>query len=166
MFAQPQTRFVSFTRPTRLTNKRRTCNTIVRANNNYYLGNHNSKPLSEIYDKKLLHVLTFHRQESEGIYSIKERGCNGNNDINYIVAFRTFDEAFRYKTLLEAEMDLNPYIQFVSKLELNHTCTVGNYKCRVVDRDAFIIPPTESAKITDWERENVLFDEQWGEIDI
>ena len=160
MFAQPQPRLVSFIRPTGVKPKRRVCNIIARVNSNYLLGDHNSKPLSEIHDKKLLHVLTFHTDGSEGIYAIKERGINSNPDVNYIIAFRTFDEAFRYKTLLEAEMDLKPYVQFASKYELNHACTIGNYQCKVIDRDALILPPMDSVNITDWERANALMEDE------
>jgi len=72
-------------------------------------------------------------------------------EINQIIAFQTFDEAFRYKILLEADTELKPHVEFVSQYELNHTCTIGKYACRVVNIGSLLIPPTKTRQVTDWE---------------
>tara|TARA_B110000914_G_scaffold67106_1_gene58607 strand:- start:832 stop:1305 length:474 start_codon:yes stop_codon:yes gene_type:complete len=114
------------------------------------LSDENSMAISEVKTTKLLHIIAFERDGREGVYSMSERDKQGK-DINHVLAFRTFDEALRYKTLLEAEMDFNPYVQFVSRFELNHSCNVGNYNCRVVNSGTLVIPPVKTRAITDWE---------------
>src|SRR5210317_789361 len=79
-----------------------------------------------------------------------------------IVAFTNFEDAFRYKTLLEAEMDHKPYVQFASRFELEHTCNVGGYRCRVVNEGALVTPPNQTLKITDWERRSALLKGRWS----
>lgn len=117
-----------------------------------YLSDQNSKPIREVHTNNTLHVLAFERNGQEGIYSITEHVDYGE-DIDYIIAFRTFDEAFRYKTLLEADTDYKPYIEFMSLYELNHTCNVGKYECRVVNPGTLVIPPIKTRQVTDWEME-------------
>jgi len=116
----------------------------------HHLSVENSKSINEVDTNKMLHILAFEKNGKEGVYSVVEHN-KGGEDINHIIAFQTFDEAFRYKTLLEADTELKPYIEFVSQYELNHTCTIGKHACRVVNRDTLIIPPTKTRKITDWE---------------
>ena len=79
------------------------------------------------------------------------------------VAFVTFDDAYRYKTLLEANMDsYSPYIQYASRFELDHACSVGGYHCRVVNKGALITPPMRTVKLTDWEIRQSLLDGNWS----
>jgi hypothetical protein len=82
--------------------------------------------------------------------------------VNYILAFTNFEDAFRYKVLLEAEMDFTPYIQFVSRFEIEHACNVGGYECRVVNEGALVTPPTTTVKTTDWERRESLLNGKWS----
>lgn len=117
----------------------------------------NSKLLEKVHDLQMFHILAFIGDGDLGIYSVKS--MNGGTDC--IIAFRTFEDAFRYKTLLEAEMSLVPYVQFASRFELEHMCAVGNYKCRVVDEGVLVTPPTNTIKITDWERRSALLKGNW-----
>jgi len=129
--------------------------------NRYNFNDKNSKSLSEVYTSKLLHIITFHGDDGDdGVYAIKE--TTDTIPIDHILAFRTFDEAFRYKTLLEAETEFRPYIQFTTKYELTHVCAVGNYSCRVINLNALIIPPTKVIDITDWERRDALIRGKWS----
>ena len=149
MFAQNQ---IVYRIPIPRFKTRRPCNRSVCASTRY-LSDQNSKPISEVRTNNPLHVLAFERNGKEGIYSITEHTEYGE-DVDYIIAFRTFDEAFRYKTLLEADTDYKPYIEFMSLYELNHTCTVGNYKCRVVNPGMLVIPPIKTRAVSDWEMES------------
>ena len=114
------------------------------------LSKENSKAISEVHTNKMLHVLAFEKNGSEGIYSVAERTETGE-EINHIIAFHTFDEAFRYKTLLEADTEFKPHVEFVSPYELDHMCNVGDYACRVVNRGSLLLPPTKTRQVTDWE---------------
>ena len=149
MFAQPQNVYHNPT-PRRF---RTRCGASKNAYTSMHtLSDENSRSISEIKTNKPFHILAVEKNGVEGIYSIAERHKNGV-EVNHIVAFHTFDEAFRYKTLLEADTDFNLFIQFVSKYELNHACNVGNYKCRVVNRGTLVVPPSKTLEITDWEKE-------------
>jgi hypothetical protein len=57
------------------------------------LSDKNSKSISEIKTNHTFHILAFEKNGEEGIYSIAERHENGV-EVNHIVAFHTFDEAF------------------------------------------------------------------------
>jgi|TARA_B110000305_G_scaffold219171_1_gene259923 hypothetical protein len=140
-------------------NKRR----IPKVCRSYYtVDKTNSKDLNEVVSNDLLHVLTFHQPNvEEGIYSIRRLNDKGI-PFNHILAFITFEDAFRYKTLLDAEMHLSSYVQFASRYELNHACEVGNYKCRVINEGVLVTPPTETIKITDWERRSSLLNGRWS----
>jgi hypothetical protein len=123
----------------------------------YTVDKNNTETLDEVKSDKLFHVLTFHHPDKEdGLYSIRQ----SNED--YILAFTNFDDAFRYKILLEAEMDFFPYIQFVSRTEIEHVCNVGGYSCRVVKEGTLVTPPTHTLKITDWERRDSLLNGRWS----
>jgi hypothetical protein len=126
----------------------------------YSLDTRNSTPLDKVDDKDLFHVLAFIRDGDTGLYSVTERD---DNDVprNHIVAFRNFEDAFRYKTLLEADMNMVPYVQFASRFELDHACNVGGYECMVVNEGALVTPPTKTVKITDWERRSALLEGRW-----
>jgi hypothetical protein len=82
--------------------------------------------------------------------------------INNIVAFTNFDDVFRYKTLLEAEMDKKPFIQFATRFELEYMCDVGNYKCIVINENVLVTPPTMTERHTDWERRTALLSGRWS----
>ena len=143
----------------RTTNKR----TISKVCKSYYtVNNLNSKDLTEVGGTDLLHVLTFHQPNTdEGIYSIRELNEDGL-PVNHILAFITFEDAFRYKTLLEAEMGRSPYIQFASRFEIKHACEVGHFKCRVVDEGVLVTPPTRTVRVTDWEARAALLNGNWS----
>ncbi len=143
----------------RTTNKR----TISKVCKSYYtVNNLNSKDLTEVGGTDLVHVLTFDQPNTdEGIYSIRELNEDGL-PVNHILAFITFEDAFRYKTLLEAEMGRSPYIQFASRFEINHACEVGYYKCRVVDEGVLVTPPTRTVRVTDWESRAALLNGNWS----
>ena len=128
----------------------------------YALDYSNSTVLEKVSNHDLFHVIAFHKAgHEEGIYSITDTDAN---DIprHFIVAFVTFDDAYRYKTLLEADMDsYSPYIQYASRFELDHACSVGGYHCRVVNKGALITPPMRTVKLTDWEIRQSLIDGNW-----
>jgi hypothetical protein len=128
----------------------------------YTIDKHNSKPLEEVKTHELLHVLTFHRPDAEeGIYSLRKLNDEGLPEDN-ILAFTTFEDAFRFKTLLDAELHLTPYVQFASRFELNHACEIGGYKCRVVNEGTLVTPPAKTVRITDWERRTALLNGNWS----
>jgi len=126
----------------------------------YSLDNMNSKPLDEVEHDSMFHVLTFIEDGDCGIYSVKllDDEAKVKDDI---IAFTNFEDAFRYKTLLEAEMNHRPYVQFASRFELEHACNVGGYRCRVVNEGALVTPPNQTLKITDWERRSSLLKGRW-----
>ena len=134
---------------------------ISRVTRSYYtIDNKNSKPLDQVVDLGMFHILAFIRDGDTGLYSVSNLD---DDDVkkNHIIAFRTFEDAFRYKTLLEAEMDMIPYVQFASRFELEHCCNIGGYGCRIVDEDALVTPPTKTVEITDWERRTALLEGRW-----
>ena len=140
-------------------NKRR----IPKVCRSYYtVDKTNSKDLNEVVSNDLLHVLTFHQPNvEEGIYSIQRLNDKGI-PFNHILAFITFEDAFRYMTLLEAEMGRSPYIQFASRFEIKHACEVGHFKCRVVDEGVLVTPPTRTVRVTDWEARAALLNGRWS----
>ena len=114
MFAQNQIVYRTPVRTyTRRFNAKCSANKTFRASM-HNLSDENSTAISEVKTNKMLHIIAFERDGHEGVYSMSERDEQGK-DIHHVIAFRTFDEALRYKTLLEAEMDFNPYVQFVSQ---------------------------------------------------
>jgi hypothetical protein len=128
----------------------------------YTIDKNNSKPLDEVKTHDLLHILTFHRPDVEqGVYSIRKLNHGGLPEDN-ILAFTNFEDALRFKTLLDAEMNISPYVQFASRFELNHACTVGGYKCRVVNEGALVTPPTKTLSVTDWEAREALINGNWS----
>lgn len=134
---------------------------ISKVTRSYYtINNINSKPLDQVPDVGMFHILAFIRDGDTGIYSVSNLSDDEVKS-SHIIAFRTFEDAFRYKTLLEAEMNMTPYVQFASRFELEHSCNVGNYGCRVVDEDALVTPPTKTVEITDWERRSALLEGRW-----
>jgi hypothetical protein len=136
---------------------------ISKVSRSYYtINDSNTKDLTEVGGTDLLHVLTFHQPNADdGIYSIRELNEDGL-PVNHILAFITFEDAFRYMTLLEAEMGRSPYIQFASRFEINHACEVGHFKCRVVDEGVLITPPTRTVRVTDWEARAALLNGRWS----
>jgi hypothetical protein len=124
----------------------------------YKLDKTNCRPIGRVDDTRLFHVLAFIKDGDTGIYSVKEYNdeCGSHDSI---VAFRNFEDAFRYKTLLDAEMTMTSFVQFASMYELEHMCYTGNYDCLVVNTGALVIPPTKTIQVTDWERRSALIDE-------
>ena len=137
--------------------------TISKVCKSYYtVNNTNTQDLTEVGGTDLLHILTFHQPDTdEGIYSIRELNEDGL-PVNHILAFIDFEDAFRYKTLLEAEMGRSPYVQFASRFEIDHACEVGHYKCRVVNKGVLITPPTRTVRVTDWEARTALLNGKWS----
>ena len=126
----------------------------------YSLDKRNSQPLDRVEKEGLFHVIAFIRDGDTGIYSVMERNEDDIPKKN-IVAFRNFEDAFRYKTLLEADMKITSFVQFASRFELEHACNVGGYDCLVVNDGALVTPPTKTAKVTDWERRSALIRGDW-----
>lgn len=135
---------------------------ISRVCKSYFtIDENNTRPLSPEDSKELLHVITFHQPNNdEGVYSLRKLNKEGLPE-NFIIAWRNFDDAYRYKTLLDAEMKRYSYIQFASHFELCHMCELGNYNCRVVNDGVLVTPPTETVKTTDWERRSALLNGRW-----
>jgi hypothetical protein len=136
---------------------------ISKVSRSYYtINDSNTKDLTEVGGTDLLHVLTFHQPNADdGIYSIRELNEDGL-PVNHILAFINFEDAFRYMTLLEAEMGRSPYIQFASRFEIKHACEVGHFKCRVVDEGVLVTPPTRTVRVTDWEARAALLNGRWS----
>ena len=127
----------------------------------YSLDKTNSQPIDDVVHDGLFHVLAFIKDGDTGIYSIRQLDDDAIVQ-NHIIAFTNFEDAFRYKTLLEAEMDHRPYVQFASRFELEHMCHTGGYRCRIVNEGALVTPPTTTMKITDWERRSALLEGRWS----
>ena len=122
----------------------------------------NTKSLSESDHDDLFHIITFHKpDEEEGVYALRKLNNEGLPE-HFIVAWRNFDDVFRYKVLLDAEMQRSSYIQFASQYELDYMCETGNYTCRIVDDGILVTPPTETMKTTDWERRSALLNGRWS----
>jgi hypothetical protein len=124
----------------------RTRRKIYRTIRGYYtLDKRNSKPLDKVVKEGLFHVIAFIRDGDTGLYSVTEKD---EDDVprDSIVAFRTFEDAFRYKTLLDADMKIASFVQFASRYELEHACNVGGYDCLVVDDGALVTPPSEDCE--------------------
>jgi hypothetical protein len=133
----------------------------IRTSAYYSFDMKNSKSLEKVEkNMAMFHILAFIDDGDLGVYSVTSQNDDDVSE-NCIIAFRTFEDAFRYKTLLEAEMHVPPYVQFASRFELEHMCAIGNYKCHVVDENALITPPTDTMKITDWERRSDLLNGRW-----
>ena len=146
--------------PTPRTYKRRKVSRVCKSY--YTIDERNTQSIERVQDDGMFHVLAFHHPEYEdGLYSIRKLNNEGI-PVNYILAFTNFEDAFRYKTLLEAEMEFTPYIQFVSRFEIEHVCHVGGYECRVVNEGALVTPPTTTVKTTDWERRSALLEGHWS----
>jgi hypothetical protein len=127
----------------------------------YKLDKTNCQAIERVGDVGMFHILAFIKDGDTGIYSVKERSENGVTR-DSIVAFRNFEDAFRYKTLLEAEVNMMPFVQFASRFELEHACNVGGYECLVVNEGALVTPPTKTLQITDWERRSALMEGRWS----
>ena len=129
----------------------------------YNIDDSNSKPLENVKRRDLFHILSFEHEDAqyEGIYAVTKFNVD-DLPINNIVAFTNFDDVFRYKTLLEAEMDKKPFIQFATRFELEYMCDVGNYKCIVVNENVLVTPPTMTERHTDWERRTALLSGRWS----
>jgi hypothetical protein len=80
-----------------------------------------------------------------GYVSGRERGTYTGG--GKIVAFKTFNDAYCYKTLLEAEVEKSFFIQFVSRFELDHICSVGNYQCQIIEENVLVFPSTMDQKL-------------------
>lgn len=129
----------------------------------YNIDNSNCKPLDKVQNRDLFHVLAFEHKDAEyeGIYAVTNFDAD-DLPVNNIVAFTNFDDAFRYKILLEAEIDKKPFIQFATRFELEYMCNVGNYRCLVINENVLVTPPTTTQKHTDWERRTALLSGRWS----
>src|SRR6056300_527638 len=74
----------------------------------YSLDKRNSQPLDKVDKEGLFHVIAFIRDGDTGLYSVTEKDEDGIPR-NNIVAFRNFEDAFRYKTLLEADVKITDW---------------------------------------------------------
>jgi hypothetical protein len=130
----------------------------------YELDNTNSTSLDKyITPADMFYIITFRNRGDDGVYAVYEPTC-GPNEVpkNNIVAFLSYDDAFRYKTLLEAEfVDKTPYVHYVSRFDIQYMCHTGGYGCRIVNQGALVTPPTSTLRITDWERRQALLDGKW-----
>lgn len=145
--------------PVSPTYRRRRVSTVCRSC--HTINQTNTKALEEVDFDDQFHVLTFYKPDAEqGIYSIRKFD-EEDLPTNYIVAFTTFEDALRFKTLLDAEMHLRSYVQFASRYELEHMCEVGGFKCRVVEKGVLVTPPKQTVYMTDWERRVNLMSGKW-----
>ena len=129
----------------------------------YELDNLNSRSLDRFTSPAdMFYIITFRNGGDEGVYAVHETSTEHEAPKNNIVAFTTYDDAFRYKTLLEAEfVDKTPHVQYVSRYDIQYMCHTGGYGCRVVNEGTLVTPPSRTIKITDWERRQALLDGKW-----
>ena len=128
----------------------------------YKLDNTNCQPIERVDDTRIFHVLAFIKDGGDtGIYSVKEHNEDGVSQ-DSIVAFRNFEDAFRYKTLLEAEMDMTPFVQLASMYDIEYLCFTGNYNCLVMNEGVLVTPPIKTLEVTDWERRSALLGGRWS----
>jgi hypothetical protein len=140
--------------PTRRRNPR-----CVRAQ--YKIDNTKCQPIEQVEDTRIFHILAFIRDGDTGIYSVKEYDEDGVSH-DSIVAFRNFEDALRYKTLLEAEMDMTPFVQLASMYDIEYLCFTGNYNCLVMNEGVLVTPPIKTLEVTDWERRSALLGGRWS----
>jgi hypothetical protein len=129
----------------------------------YELDNLNSRSLDRFTSPvDMFYVIIFRNGQDEGVYAVNEITTECEVPKNNIVAFTSYDDAFRYKTLLEAEFTNKvPHVHFISRYDIQYMCHKGGYSCRVVNEGTLVTPPTRTVKITDWERRQALLDGKW-----
>ena len=129
----------------------------------YELDKLNSRSLDTFMSPvDMFYIITFRNSGDEGVYAVTENICDDDVSKNSIVAFTIYDDALRYKVLLEAELqNKTPYVQYVSRYDIKYMCNMGDCGCRVVSEGALVTPPTRTVKITDWERRQALLDGHW-----
>jgi len=117
--------------------------------------------LSTVHNGKHVYILVFGAGTgSEGVYSLQER-TREDIPVDIILAFRSYEDASRYATLLEAEMGRVPIVEAALPEDLMYTCQEGGYRCKVARRGVLLVPPEKTVAVTDWERANALRQGQW-----
>lgn len=121
----------------------------------------NLEDLSEVPNERHVYILVFGAGTgNEGVYSLQER-TREDVPVDIILAFPSYEDASRYATLLEAEMNQTPIVEAALPNELMYTCAEGGYRCKVARRGALLVPPEKTVEMTDWERANALRKGQW-----
>ena len=134
----------------------------AQANSINTIGNKNTTPLSEIKGWNSFYILMFDIEtKNQGMYTLQEIR-NDDVSYNHIIAFRRFDEAIRYKTLLEAEMNKTPNAVHVTREDIELQCEEGFVSCLVVNPGALVIPPRKTVPVTDHDRRTALLEGNWS----
>jgi hypothetical protein len=117
--------------------------------------------LENVPDDESVFILVFnYGNYSDGLYSIQERSVD---DIpkNIILAFHSYDDAYRYGVFLDTSMGQIPSVEMTHSSVLKSFCLDAGYKCFVATPGAIILPPDGTVKVTDCERERALRREEW-----
>jgi hypothetical protein len=118
-----------------------------------HVGFHNTKNIRNVKHLKVLYVLGFDVDtERRGVYAVSNSNAN---DISrdYILAFRYWDEASRFMTLLEAIVDYKPIVEAVERSEIDRVCEENNISCLVVDSKTLVLPPENNIQITHYSKD-------------
>lgn len=117
--------------------------------------------LDNLPDDESVFILVFnYGNYSDGLYSIQERSVD---DIpkNIILAFHSYDDAYRYGMFLDTSMGQIPSVEMTHSSALKTFCSDAGYKCLVATPGAIILPPDGTVKVTDCERERALRRDEW-----
>ena len=112
-----------------------------------HVGFHNTKNIRNVKYLKVLYVLGFDVDtDRRGVYAVSNSDANDASR-DYILAFRFYDEALRFMTLLEAIVDYKPTVETVERSEIDRVCEENNISCLVVNSNTLVIPPENNMHI-------------------
>lgn len=113
-----------------------------------HIGFHNTKNIRNVKYLKVLYVLGFDVDtDRRGVYAVSNSDAKDASR-DYILAFRFYDEALRFMTLLEAIVDYKPTVETVERSEIDRVCEENNISCLVVNSNTLVIPPENNIQIT------------------
>ena len=113
-----------------------------------HVGFHNTKNIRNVKYLKVLYVLGFDVDtDRRGVYAVSNSDAKDASR-DYILAFRFYDEALRFMTLLEAIVDYKPTVETVERSEIDRVCEENNISLLVVNSNTLVIPPENNIQIT------------------
>jgi len=105
---------------------------------------------------------------NEGVYSL-QRWTEDGLPHDTVLAFASKQDAERYASLLELEMDRVAAVESISPANLVEFCRDSEFDLRVVDNRAVVLglflPPNQSTEVTDWERASRLRSGVWSVLE-
>jgi len=117
--------------------------------------------LDNLPDDESVFILVFnYGNYSDGLYSIQERSVD---DIpkNIILAFHSYDDAYRYGMFLDTAMGQMPRVEMMHPSVLKSFCSEAGHTCMLATPGAILIPPSGTVKVTDCERSRALRRDEW-----